>query len=55
MIDIMITDIRQIDTETEEGKLLMAAIAKIWNEIQTDKTPNEVLCQLNDFRNNMVF
>ena len=35
----MITDLQQINTETEEGKMLMAALAKITTESQTDKTP----------------
>ena len=35
----MITDLQQINTDTEEGKMLMAALAKITTESQTDKTP----------------
>lgn len=41
-----ITDLKQIDTTTKEGKFLFAAIAKITTESQTDKTPYEVLNQL---------
>ena len=51
----MITDFIKINTEHEEGKLLMAALAKITTESQTDKTPNEVMKQLNDLRDKMFF
>ncbi len=44
----MITDLNEINTETEEGKLLMAALAKLTGELETDKTPWEVIEQLND-------
>jgi hypothetical protein len=37
--------ISDIDTSTEEGRLLLAAIAKLATESQTDKTPDEVLHQ----------
>jgi len=50
-----ITDIPQIDTSTEIGKLFLAAIAKITTESQTDKTPNEVLEQLNTLKGKMDF
>ena len=43
----MITDLKEIDIKTSEGKLLLMAIAKITVESQTDKTPHEVLMQLN--------
>ena len=43
-----INDINLIDTSTSEGKLLLAAVAKITTESQTDKTPNEVLEQLTE-------
>lgn len=46
-IPIGIETINQIDTSTMEGKLLSAAIAKITTESQTDKTPDEVIVQLN--------
>ncbi len=51
----MITDVNQINTETEDGKMLMAALAKITTESQTDKTPYEVLEQLNDLKDKMEF
>ena len=39
-------NIQDINTDTEEGKLLIAALAKITTESQTDKTPDEVLQQV---------
>ena len=51
----MITELEQINTETEEGKMLMAALAKITTESQTDKTPYEVLEQLNELKDKMDF
>ena len=51
----MITELEQINTETEEGKMLMAALAKITTESQTDKTPYEVLEQLNKLKDKMDF
>lgn len=41
-----INDINLINTSTSEGKLLLAAVAKITTESQTDKTPYEVMEQL---------
>ena len=43
-----INDLNIINTSNSEGKLLLAAIAKITTESQTDKTPNEVLYQLEE-------
>jgi len=40
-------------TKNAEGKLLMAAIAKITTESQTDKTPDEVILQLNELSEKM--
>lgn len=45
---ILITDLRDIDKTSKEGKYLFAAIAKITTESQTDKTPYEVLEQLHE-------
>lgn len=42
-----INDLNIINTSNSEGKLLLAAIAKI-TDIQIDKTPNEVLKQLDE-------
>ena len=46
----MITELEQINTNIEEGKMLLAAIAKITTESQTDKTPYEVIEQLNKLK-----
>ena len=43
----MIEDIVDIDRSTQEGRLLFAALAKITIEIEPDKTPGEVISQLN--------
>ena len=43
-----INDLNIINTSNSEGKLLLAAIAKITTESQTDKTSNEVLKQLEE-------
>jgi hypothetical protein len=37
--------ISEIDRNTKEGRLLLAAIAKLTTESQTDKTPDEVMAQ----------
>lgn len=47
------TSIRDINTDVEDGKLLLAAIAKITTESQQDKTPVEVLEQLNKLKDHM--
>jgi len=45
--------INEINTDITEGKLLLAAIAKITTESQTNKTPNQVLSQLNKLSKKM--
>jgi hypothetical protein len=50
-----IKNVSNIDTSTIQGKYLLAAIAKITTESQTDKTPDEVLGQLTDLKNKMSF
>ena len=45
--------ISEIDTSHEHGKLLLAALAKISTESQTDKTPDQVLRQLNKLSKKM--
>ncbi len=45
--------INEILTITPEGKLLLAAMAKITTESQTDKEPDEVLEQLNKLADEM--
>lgn len=49
----VITDLNEIDRSTKEGRLLFAALAKITTESQTDKTPYEVLEQLDDLATKM--
>lgn len=49
----MITKINEINLEAEEGKLLLASIAKLTTESQTDKTPQDVLKQLNKLSKKM--
>ena len=44
----VITDLKEIDRTTKEGRLLFVALAKITTESQTDKTPYEVLEQLEE-------
>ena len=44
----VITDLKEIDRTTKEGRLLFAALAKITTESQTDKTPYEVMEQLEE-------
>jgi hypothetical protein len=45
--------INQISLNSREGRLLMAALAKITTESQTDKTPDEVLAQVYDLQKEM--
>jgi len=47
--------INEIDTDTEHGQMLLAAVAKITTESQTDKTPNAVMEQLNELKGKMGF
>ena len=47
------TDLKLIDRTTKEGRLLFAALVKITTESQTDKTPYEVLEQLEDLATKM--
>jgi hypothetical protein len=50
---VVITDLKKIDTTTKEGRLLFAALTKITTESQTDKTPYQVLEQLEDLATKM--
>jgi hypothetical protein len=45
--------ISDINTDTPEGKLLMAALAKLTTESQTDKEPDTVLQQCIDLAKHM--
>lgn len=42
-----------ININTPEGRYLMAAIAKITTESQTDKTPDQVMDQLHELQEKM--
>jgi hypothetical protein len=48
-----IKTINDIDTKTESGKLLLAALAKISTESQRDKEPDEILAQIINLKNDM--
>jgi len=48
-----IKDLNEINTSSKEGKYLMAALAKISTESQTNKTPYEVLDQLTTLKDKM--
>jgi len=48
-----IDDLKQIDTSTNEGQYLMAALALITTTSRTDKTPYEVLDELTILKNKM--
>jgi len=45
--------INEIDTKTEDGKMLLAAIVKITTESQTYSTPDEVMEQVDALKNEM--
>lgn len=49
----MIQDLKDIDRTTEEGRLLFVALVTITTESQKDKTPSEVIEQLNRLANLM--
>ncbi len=48
-----IHNISQVNTDTIEGKLLMAAMVKLSTESQTDKNPDEILQQCYDLAEKM--
>lgn len=49
----MIESTNQINANTHEGRLLLAALAKLTTESQTDKTPDQVIGQLNGLAEKM--
>jgi len=49
----MIQDLNEINYSINEGRLLMAALAIITNECRTNKTPNEVISELNQRADDM--
>lgn len=42
----MIMNVGEINTKTEEGKLLLSALAIITTEVRTNKTPEQVIAEL---------
>jgi hypothetical protein len=49
----MIQTLNEINYQNNEGRLLMAALAIITNELRTDKTPEEVISELNQRADDM--
>jgi SepF-like predicted cell division protein (DUF552 family) len=49
----MIQDLNEINYQINEGKLLMAALAVITTECRTNKTPYEVINELNQLADEM--
>ena len=49
----MIQDLNEINYSINEGRLLIAALAIITTENKTNKTPNEIIKQLNQLADNM--
>lgn len=49
----MITDLNDINTGSEEGKLLMAALAMITTTVHRDKEPGQVIEMLNELAGKM--
>jgi hypothetical protein len=49
----MLKNLSEINTNCAEGRLLMAALAKLTTESQTDKEPDEVLAQCGDLAADM--
>jgi len=49
----MIQDLNEINYSINEGRLLMAALAIITTECRTNKTPDEVIKELNKLSEHM--
>ena len=49
----IISNVNEINLDIPEGKLLLAAMAKISTESQTDKTPEQILGQVNKLAHTM--
>lgn len=49
----MLKNLSEVNISIAEGRLFMAALAKLTTESQTDKTPDEVLRQCNDLANDI--
>jgi len=52
---IKIKSLNDINQGKKEGKLLMAALAKLTTELYTNQTPYEVLDEISDLANAMYF
>ena len=50
-----IKHLEDIDTTTPEGKMLFAAMVPLTTEINTNKTPNQVLSILNEIKKTIPF
>lgn len=51
----MINTLKDINTQTREGKMLFAALAKLTVTIWADKTPEEAIAMLNESVKDMYF
>jgi hypothetical protein len=49
----MIQTLNEINYQINEGRLLMAALAIITTELRTNKTPDEVISELNQRADDM--
>jgi hypothetical protein len=49
----MIQTLNEINYQNNEGRLLMAALAIITTELRTNKTPDEVISELNQRADDM--
>jgi hypothetical protein len=49
----MIQTLNEINYQNNEGRLLMAALAIITTELRTNKTPEEVISELNQRADDM--
>ena|ERR1700734_864931 len=49
----MIKNLSGINTNCEDGRLLLAALAKITTELHTDKTPDEVIAMCQNLSSEM--
>lgn len=49
----MLKNLSEVNTNSAEGRLFMAALAKLTTESQTDKTPDEVLGQCTELAKDM--
>lgn len=50
-----IKTINDIDTTTDEGKLFLSALAMLSTELETNKTPDEIINQIKKLKDNINF